>query len=69
MIVKRSQLFFKHGYQLLPITPDQAENLELNEQAYCKATPDSPACPVVITKCFEGAEKFEVDVEVSVIYR
>ncbi len=59
MIVKYDELFFKRGYELRPITKEQAEELELNNQVYAKI--DGVAHPYKITACFENAEKFRVE--------
>jgi hypothetical protein len=60
MRVKTKDLFFKNdGYELRPITEMEASDLEIGRNAYLKQ--EGIAVPVKITKCFENAEKFEVE--------
>ena len=58
MIVKREKLFFKRGYELKPITEEEAENLEIDTQLYAKI--NKIAYPIRIMNCFENAKKFDV---------
>lgn len=60
MLVKTKDLYFKSGYRLRVITQREAEELELNSQLYVKIK--GVAYPIKISKCFENAEKFEVDI-------
>ena len=59
MIVKREKLYFKNGYELKPLTENEAITLSLNEQVYVKK--NGVAYPMKITGCYENAPKFKVE--------
>lgn len=59
MKIKRENIFYKNGYELKPITEQEAENIGLNEQVYVKI--DGVAYPAKITRCYENAAYFDVE--------
>jgi hypothetical protein len=60
MTINREKMFFKRGYELRNISEEEAENIGLNEQVYCKI--NGVAYPHKIVKCYENANKFDVEI-------